>query len=894
MKASRIGRAAAKFTIGLVLSVLVLSLTVLGLIQTPAGKRLLAEGITALASDLGGGLALKSLTGFVPFRFGIGELRVSDRGGDWLVAEDIRVRLPARELLRLRLRAEAVTVGRITWRRLAVPGDDVDEVKEEGESFAPRDLPSFAVDRLSVRRLIAEEALLGKRTVAALNASLRNDARDGASVDVTLESIEGAAGRLTAAGEAAPDLSSLLLDVRLDEEAGGPLGGWLDPLNPEPLSLRFRGEGPREACRVEMTASSAGGGGIDLDVTLDLERRLAEGTLEASFRHLPAPAISLERASVSARFAAESGRQNVSARLAAAGLAAPSVRAGRIEVTVDADDVLQAPGGAVELTANDLRFFPPDDAGPAGGVGAASMTARVELSDTDLGPRAELSVLIDDYSLPGTLTAPAEPRRLALQAELEDGLLRATLAGGKEDGLSLRGELSAPAVLAFRPFTLRLPEGGAIAGRLAARLDLRLLDWILAPSRQRLRGILNVDLAAGSSPARPEVSGRVELLEGDYQNLAVGTVLRNLSAELEVETGRVQLKRLSASTPGGGGIDLSGSAELSAAEGFPFSLALRLSRARLVNTEALTATFSGEAALEGNREESLLRGTVTVDDARGQIPRSLPPSIPVIDVVEFNKPGGEPVLRPSSPSPFLSGCSLDIAAGSSRGISIKGRGLDSEWRADVTVGGTAAAPSVRGGLFLLQGIFIFMGEELTLRDCSVTLGGEYPPAPQLKVNAEVSRSDIVINLQIVGPLDAPEVILSSQPPYPVDEILARLLYGRSANELTGLQALRIAGGIRSLQGKEGLFDLITGWSSFLGDIQVDLAEMEGGGQSSQDAVRVRWSLSRNFYIESQKAINGSDNLFLARWDLTRRLQLHTRSGYGVLGDSVYLQWQMDY
>jgi translocation and assembly module TamB len=185
-----------------------------------------------------------------------------------------------------------------------------------------------------------------------------------------------------------------------------------------------------------------------------------------------------------------------------------------------------------------------------------------------------------------------------------------------------------------------------------------------------------------------------------------------------------------------------------------------------------------------------------------------------------------------------------------------------------------------------------MGEELSLEDCAVMMDGEYPPVPQLKINAEIVKPAIIMNLQIVGPVTQPEVIISSQPPYPDDEILARLLFGRPASQLSGLQALQIVNGLRSLQGQAGFFDLLTDWASFLGNIQVDFTDLQG--TEDQTAVRVRWSLSRNFYVENQRSLEAPDNLFLARWEIIRNLQLRLQSGYGILGHAGFLHWQMNY
>jgi len=328
-------------------------------------------------------------------------------------------------------------------------------------------------------------------------------------------------------------------------------------------------------------------------------------------------------------------------------------------------------------------------------------------------------------------------------------------------------------------------------------------------------------------------------------------------------------------------------------DNFPYSLSLELDAAELIDLEELTAVFSGEVILEGSTEEGRLHGTIKIDQADGRIPKVFPPSIPEIKVVEINRPGRvPPIQKLSGPSPFLKKFGLDLQVTAPEKISVKGRGLDSEWKSNITVKGTAARPLVSGGVVLLDGIFIFMGEELEMKDCSVTMDGRFPPVPQLKINMEAVKSDITINLQIVGPVTAPEVILSSQPPYPTDEILARLLYGRSSSQLTGLQGLQIANGLRTLQGKGGFFDLLTGWTSFLGDIQVDITEL--AGSSDQTAVRVRWSVTRDIYVENQRAIDDKGNVFIARWDLTRHLQLNTQSGYGLLGDSAYLRYRWDY
>ncbi|MEA1927002.1 MAG: translocation/assembly module TamB domain-containing protein, partial [Candidatus Auribacterota bacterium] len=465
---------------------------------------------------------------------------------------------------------------------------------------------------------------------------------------------------------------------------------------------------------------------------------------------------------------------------------------------------------------------------------------------------------------------------------------------GEQERFTLQAEADTTVKASLNPIYFHLPGDGTISGKLKARIDLELLSNRLALSRQTMQGIVNTDLAASGTLGNPELTGRVQMEKGRYRNLNTGTALNGVTMNILADKGRITIQQFSATTPRHGKIDLTGGLNLLPADGFPCSFSLDLDSAELINVEELTAAFSGKVLLEGSLlKESRLHGTVIIDRAKGQIPKTVPPSVPEIEVVEINRPEGKnPVKRQSSPSSFLNKLALDLKITAPANISVKGRGLDSEWKADITVKGTAAKPLVKGGVELLDGIFIFMGEELEMKDCSVTMDGQFPPVPQLKINMEEVRSDITIHLQIVGAITAPEVILSSQPPYPVDEILAQLIYGRPSSQLTGIQALQIANGLRTLQGKGGFFDMLTSWTSFLGDIQVDLTELEGS--SDQTAVRVRWSINRDIYIENQQSIDDKGNVFIARWDLTRHLQLNTQSGFGILGNSAYLRYRWDY
>lgn len=920
----RILRCLVKYTIRIILTVIILTAVILAMIQTPPGKKLLAAVLTRLASTPGTPIRFRRISGILPFRVRLGELALGDHEGDWLVIEDARVRLDPFELLSCRLRAESVTVERVTWYRIPGTGGGGDgggNGYDDGGSFTPAEIPSFIVDKLLVGKATAAESLFGRRVEASLAGKVSNDTVSGPRAELILSPLRRPGEAMKISAASAADLSRLKAELQLDEAPGGELDAILFPGDPGPLSFRFRAEGPWEGVKSEFTLQAPDRIEVKGDFVLDLARILLEGELTAAAERLPFPGWT-GGGNLSARFTVKDNGQTLSLRARSRGPSGPSLGAEQILVAADLADLFRAVRGEVTLEAENVTIPPSGEDVPDRGDLFGKLTGKLVLYNDGGPPRAALDLHVRGYTIPGLLLDSGEVRVLDLDGRLTGDRLELDLKGSGERGFRLEAGLSAAARFSTGPFSLEFPEDGELQGSLSLDIDLSILNNLLALTRQTLGGRAVAEFGLGGTWGRPAPRGEIAVSRGEYQNLNTGTVLDRIVARLKVENDRLVLEELSARTPGlaqpllftwtrlipgigltplvdrareiteAGRITLTGRTELSAAAGYPSSYTLRLENALLADMEIVTAIVSGKIDFEGSLGKSLLKGTVKLRRVEGRIPSHMAASVPEIEVTEINKPGEEEPRHPFRPSLFLEKMVLDLRLTAPNNVVVKGRGLDSEWSADVSVAGTAAAPEIRGGLTLLSGIFIFMGEEMKLEDCTVMMDGGYPPVPQLKINARIVKPDIVMTLQVVGPVTRPEVLISSQPPYPNDEILARLLFGRPASQLSGLQALQIANGLRTIQGEAGFFDLLTNWASFLGNIQVDFTDLEG--TQDQTAVRVRWSLSRNFYIENQRSIETPDNLFLARWEIIRNFQLRVQSGYGILGDAAFLHWQMDY
>jgi translocation and assembly module TamB len=98
-------------------------------------------------------------------------------------------------------------------------------------------------------------------------------------------------------------------------------------------------------------------------------------------------------------------------------------------------------------------------------------------------------------------------------------------------------------------------------------------------------------------------------------------------------------------------------------------------------------------------------------------------------------------------------------------------------------------------------------------------------------------------VRVRGTAAAPEITLSSRPQLPQDEILSQVLFGRSASQLSALEAAQLASAISGLAGGGG-FDIIGGLREFAG-----LDRLTFGGDGSGMTVAGGKYISDNVYLE---------------------------------------------
>ena len=231
---------------------------------------------------------------------------------------------------------------------------------------------------------------------------------------------------------------------------------------------------------------------------------------------------------------------------------------------------------------------------------------------------------------------------------------------------------------------------------------------------------------------------------------------------------------------------------------------------------------------------------------------------------------------------------------------------------DLHIGGTTASPAVTGGFHMIRGTFALASSQLTFKEGRVSFSGTGLKGkidPTLDFKAETMVGNTTARLHITGLADAPQFELSSDPSLPQDEILARLLFGESASQLTAVQLAEIGVALTTLAGVGGSGpNPLAKVQNALG---LDRLSVGGGtstgtqgSQSSGATVEAGRYVSSRVFVGAKESTTGFSQVEVDV-DLSKHLKLQSRLGNGTAttqgttpendpGSSVGLLYQFEY
>ncbi|MDH3917509.1 MAG: translocation/assembly module TamB domain-containing protein, partial [Rhodospirillales bacterium] len=483
-------------------------------------------------------------------------------------------------------------------------------------------------------------------------------------------------------------------------------------------------------------------------------------------------------------------------------------------------------------------------------LGAQSATGLVDASIQIDGPPAALT---------GRMTLNATKLRLAA---LEDGpVLELTLKGDWQTGrLAVAGRLSGlaeedavlsaalPLRLDAATLTPSVPPREALSGRLTWQGPVEPI-WALVPiTGQTLAGAATLQVELSGTLERPEVIGRLAIQEGEYENFEMGTLLRDLELLIGLEGQRATLTKLTARDGGSGSLSASGAIDLLPEQGFPTELTAEFKTFHLLRRDDVTASTSGRLQLQGTTRSAKLTGRFETDVVEVRIPDRLPAEIVDLEAVEEGAgPAAAAALPPGVAKDRRFQLPLDLTVEMPRRVFLRGRGLDSEWAGTLAVAGTVEQPEVKGKLEMVRGQIAALGKTFKFERGIVDFVGGDTIDPVLDMKAEHAGKDLSVTVQVSGRASDPSISFGSSPDLPQDEIISRLLFGKTTTQLSAFEAAQLATTAAELSGGGVSGGMLEGLRKLL---HVDVLRIEtvGEGDAASTGITAGTYVTEEIYV----------------------------------------------
>ena len=503
---------------------------------------------------------------------------------------------------------------------------------------------------------------------------------------------------------------------------------------------------------------------------------------------------------------------------------------------------------------------------------------------------ADLNLAGRGARLDGTLDARLEDAR-AKGSDVSQGL-DGTLKGRLADsgmvidadftntgGLKATANLVLPAEASAAPFRVAINRQKPMRGRVFADGEVKPLWDLLVGGERELAGHVRLDVTLGGTLADIRTRGEASVDEGRFSDGATGLALRKVIVRATLTDNVINVTRATGADGHGGSATGSGRISQDGVSTFK----LDLTGFRLIDNDQATASASGQVTLDRDVAGKVrLAGKLLVDRADVSARTPTPSGVVPMEVVELNKPGDLGVAQQALVRRGL-GVNLDVTLTAPRRIYLRGRGLDVELSLDAHVGGTTNRPVLSGVARVVRGDYDFAGKRFEFDERGVVYLATSPRDIRLSLSATRDDPSLTAVVNIRGTAAKPEITLSSTPTLPNDEVLSNVLFGRSASQLSPLEAAQLASALSSLAGGGG-FDVIGNLRTFAGLDRLAVGgggesgmtisggkyltedvylELTGGGREGPSA-QVEWRVRKNLSIISKLASQG-DGKLAVRW-----------------------------
>lgn len=505
-------------------------------------------------------------------------------------------------------------------------------------------------------------------------------------------------------------------------------------------------------------------------------------------------------------------------------------------------------------------------------LGRLDAEATIGLSDGQLAGTAHGTIT---GLTRGVSDAPATD--LILDAIVDSDSLVATLqTEGADQDLDFVARATAQIHHSGTLLSIRHASGTAIPVSISGDGPIEPLWAIAAPTDLRVEGHARVDIDNGTGDTW-RFQGPILLEDGVFEDGITGIHLTDIDVDAALRPDGIDVQSARAAGRRSGFVDASGSYKFDGSG----SVTLNLNRLNALNRSDVSAIVSGSAEIDRRNKRTSISGDLELDEARINLEKLPRAGYTTLDVVFADQRDNNDQTAPAREA-----IALSVNVSADRRIFVTGSGVDTEWGVTARVTGSPGRPNITGRANLVRGEADLLSRRFRFSEGQIRFVGD-PRESQLLIRAERTSDEVTSSITLLGSLMDPEIALGSNPSLPDDEILSRVLFGRSPSELSPLQAAQLAGAAAQLAGGDAL-NLVGQLQEATGLDRLDIG-LDDAGAATLSTGKY---LSDDIYLEIESGVSGAPGVAL-EWTPLENVAVDAEID-PELGPKVAIQWKRDF
>ncbi|HXI86184.1 MAG TPA: translocation/assembly module TamB domain-containing protein, partial [Parvularculaceae bacterium] len=190
----------------------------------------------------------------------------------------------------------------------------------------------------------------------------------------------------------------------------------------------------------------------------------------------------------------------------------------------------------------------------------------------------------------------------------------------------------------------------------------------------------------------------------------------------------------------------------------------------------------------------------------------------------------------------------------------------------------AREPLILGSVGLRRGYLDFSGRRFTFAKGEVDFDKLSRNNPTVDMRAEyAAANNVTAAIAITGRAKSPSIALTSTPPLPTNDVMALVLFGKAATDLTALQSLQVAAALAQLSGA-GPFGGSNGGISGLArrTLGLDLLSVDIGANAGESKLEIGKYVAQGLFISATQDAQGKNGSVRVQYEITPSISVETQ------------------